>query len=77
MNKLLSPSFPIEKGTEQGHPMSPELFKMYLLDLSPRLSKLGAYPGLIDIIVNHLLWADDLVLLALDEKSLQQNLNIL
>ena len=48
-----------------------------MLDLSPRLSQLGAYPELIDIIVNHLLWADDLVLLALDENSLQHNLNIL
>ena len=30
-----------------------------------------------DTIVNHLLWADDLVLLALDEKSLQNYIDIL
>ena len=77
INKLLSPKINIEKGTEQGHPMSPELFKIYLLDLSPQFSTDGSYPYLLETLVNHLLWADDLVLLALDEASLQKNLDIL
>ena len=33
----LSNTFNIEKGTEQGHPLSPDLFKLYLKDLSPDL----------------------------------------
>ena len=77
LEKLLSPSFKIEKGTEQGHPISPELFKMYILDLSSRLEIVGDFPCLLETIVNHLLWADDLVLLALNEISLQNILNIL
>ena len=77
MNKFLSPKFDIEKGTEQGHPMSPELFKLFMIDLTPRLSMLGLYPQLIDTLINHLLWADDLVLLALYQYSLQKNLDIL
>lgn len=77
LDKLLSPNLNINKGTEQGHPMSPELFKMYILDLSSRLSVSGDFPCLLDTIVNHLLWADDLVLLALNEQSLKYLLNIL
>ena len=64
----------INVGTEQGHPMSPELFKIYLLDLSAKLNgdadKL-CLPSLNNNTVSHLLWADDLILLALDERSLQ------
>ena len=77
INKLLSPKFDINKGTEQGHPMSPELFKLYISDLSDSFDSIGNYPYLIDALQNHLLWADDLVLLALDNDSLQKNLNIL
>ena len=77
INNLLSDSFNIDKGTEQGHPMSPELFKMFIRDLSSALTCTGKYPLLLDAIINHLLWADDLILLAIDESSLQNNLNIL
>ena len=80
INKLLSPDFGISKGTEQGHPMSPELFKLFIKDLSHDLEYNNdsfSFPILVDTIITHLLWADDLVLLALDEKSLQKNLDIL
>ena len=75
IRQYLSTSFKTEKGTEQGHPMSPDLFKIFIRDLSAELTTDGSYPLLDGLIVNHMLWADDLVLLALDEKSLQQNLN--
>ena len=70
----------INVSTEQGHPMSPELFKIYILDLSVKLNgdanKL-CLPSLNNSTESHLLWADDLILLALDERSFQQLLDLL
>ena len=54
--------------------MSPELFKCYLLDLSDDLnSNLMSLdlPELNGKPISHLLWADDLVLMALNRSSLQ------
>ena len=64
-------------GIEQGHPMSPEQFKGYLLDLSNELNQYEQLqlPELNELPISHLLWADDLVLLALDEESLQKLIN--
>ena len=75
----LSDSMDILCGTEQGHPVSPELFKMYIHKLSLELNEM-AYsienpinvPELNGESISHLLWADDLVLLARDRKSLQK-----
>ena len=55
-------------GTEQGHPMSPELFKCYISDLSLEFNeelKQMNVPMLNGNKISHLLYADDLVLLAL------------
>ena len=59
--------------------MSPELFKCYLLDLSEDLDKLINInlPELNGIKLSHLLWADDLVLLALDGPSLQRLIDVI
>ena len=73
---FLSNEFPIHKGTEQGHPLSPDLFKLFFKDLSP-LFNFHNCPDLMDNKISHLLWADDLVLLALDAKTLQNQLNVL
>ena len=73
LNKL-SKSMDVKVGTEQGHPMSPELFKVFLLDLSHELNSSALdveVPELNGTEISHLLWADDLVLLALDNRSLQ------
>ena len=61
-------------GTEQGHPMSPELCKLYLLEMSADIYSCPetAMPELNEIRTSHLLWADDLVLLALDAESMQK-----
>ena len=67
-------------GTEQGHPMSPELFKLYVLELSNDLNKqIGDIeaPTLNNVPILHLLWADDLVLMALNKDSLQKLLHAL
>ena len=79
LNKL-SAKIDIHCGTEQGHPMSPELFKCFVNDLSEKLNNIPKsikVPILDGCNISHLLWADDLVLLALDQSSLQHMLNIL
>ena len=75
----LSDTIDVTIGTEQGHPMSPELFKIYIYDLSIRLAALEdlSIPELNGFSVSHLLWADDLVLLAIDANSLQKQLDCL
>ena len=77
INRLLSPEIEIKRGTEQGHPLSPDLFKIFIKDLSDVLKSIGNFPNLDDISISHLLWADDLVLLALDPLSLQHNISVL
>ena len=61
LNKL-SEKIDILCGTEQGHPMSPELFKLFINDLSERLNNVCgiSVPVLDETEVSHLLWADDL-----------------
>ena len=76
--KRLSNHIKLLNGVEQGHPLSPELFKIFIHDLSSQLNEvLTDIPHLNDNLISHLLWADDLVLLALDERTLQTLLNIL
>ena len=66
LSGFLSEKFQVNKGTEQGHPLSPDLFKLYIRDLSPQLDQENC-PKLLNQLVSHLLWADDLILLALDQ----------
>ena len=70
----LSKRFDIKKGTEQGHPLSPDLFKHFLSDLSPLL-EFANCPILADLLISHLLWADDLILISLDKQTAQNQLN--
>ena len=72
----LSKKINIRKGTEQGHPLSPDLFKVFLSDLSPLLDYPNC-PYLSNVKISHLLWADDLILLSLDKKTAQKQLNAL
>ena len=75
----ISAAIDVSVGTEQGHPMSPELFKMFIYDLSSEIETLTglSLPELNGYSISHLLWADDLILLALDSDSLQKLLNVL
>ena len=74
MSGHLSRRFDIKKGTEQGHPLSPDLFKLYLNDLSPLL-EYDNCPVLDSMVISHLLWADDLILLSLDKETTQKQLD--
>ena len=77
LNKL-SETIELLCGTEYGHPMSPELFKCFIHQLSVDLNNVtdNMVPELNSVHVT-LLWADDLVLLALDYNSLQSMLDVL
>ena len=78
LSGMISQSFLVRIGTEQGHPLSPEFFKMFLDEMSQLLnSSKGLFPVLGGRDVNHLLWADDIVLLALDSGSMNSLLAIL
>ena len=70
----LSNRIQILKGTEQGHPLSPDLFKIFISDLSPLL-EINDCPKLSHMPISHLLWADDLIMLSLTPESSQQQIN--
>ena len=59
----LSKYFDINKGTEHGHPLSSDLFKHYLGGLISFL-EFENCPQLASLIISHLLWADDLIMLS-------------
>ena len=78
LNGKISPKFDILKGTEQGHPLSPELFKVYFRDLSILLNNaVTNNPVLSGTPISHLAWADDVVLLSLDRDSMDKQILIL
>ena len=72
----LSKKINITKGTEQGHPLSPDLFKIFLYDLSHLLEN-DDCPQLLNMSISHLLWADDLIMLSLDPKTTHKQLDVL
>jgi len=76
LSGYISKKINVKKGTEQGHPLSPDLFKIFLADLSPLLDFKNC-PSLANKIISHLLWADDLILLSLDPQTTQAQLDVL
>ena len=59
-----SEKFHVSNGVRQGSILSPHLFKVYVDDLSIILNKLQIGCSTADIIINHLMYADDIVLLS-------------
>ena len=68
----ISESFPIENGVRQGGILSPKLFNFYIDALSTRLNSIPAGCKIGNLMVNHLAYADDLVLLCPSLKALQR-----
>ena len=75
-NNILSSSFNTISGVRQGDNLSPTLFNIFINDLSNELKTLnvGVHIGP-DIMLSHLLYADDLALIAESEADLQELLN--
>ena len=74
-NGHLSERFGCSNGVKQGGILSPYLFNFYLNELSFALNSMHIGCTL-NVNINHLLYADDLVLIAPSKKGLQQLLQI-
>ena len=72
----MSESFYVSNGVRQGGILSPYLFNIYMNDLSLRLKKHYAGCKIANKIINHLFYADDLVLLCPSQRGLQELLEI-
>ena len=68
--------FTSSNGVKQGGILSPLFFNVYMDNLSSQLSAqyIGCSAG--DVVVNHMLYADDIALFALSAKGLQQLLDM-
>ena len=74
--QFLSMPFYVSNGIRQGGILSPYLFNLYINDLSTDLleSSVGCHVG--GQCVNHLSYADDMVLMAPSVRALQKLLNV-
>ena len=75
VNGLHTETFSVSSGVRQGDIVSPILFSMYLNDLASGIKELNCGVNVGGLNVSILLYADDIVLMAEDEHSLQTMLN--
>jgi exonuclease III len=71
----MSKPFKVSNGVRQGGILSPLLFNLYMDELSRKLGKMNIGCKLNGHTMNHLMYADDLVLLAPSPKALQKLIN--
>lgn len=75
-DNCISSLFCVNNGVRQGGVLSPYLFNLYMDDLSHDLTKSGIGCMYNDVLINHLFYADDSVLLAPSASGLQKLINI-
>ena len=68
---VVSPSFNVLNGVRQGGILSPRFFNTYIDDLSNQLSEIKIGCLFNDRIVNHIAYADDLIVFCPSSKGLQ------
>ena len=71
-----SESFNVTNGVKQGGILSPKLFNVYMNDLSVMLTKAKIGCSIPKYFLNHLFYADDLVLITTSAKGMQKLLNM-
>ena len=69
---LISNPFHVSNGVRQGGILSPYLFNMYMDELSTRLNNLKIGCSIDDLFINHLMYADDLVLISPSTRGLSR-----
>lgn len=68
--------FDIDDGVKQGCVLSPILFNAYINELAKMFKECNTGVNICDVQIGCLFWADDVVLIAKDEKELQKMLDI-
>lgn len=75
-NGIYSQSFTTSNGIRQGSVLSPWLFNIYMNDLSVCLNQLNCGCMINNLLFNHILYADDIVLLCPCYKGMQKLIDI-
>lgn len=75
-NGKYSAMFNTTLGVKQGGPSSPRLFSLYIEELSDRLNSLNIGINIGTVKINHIKYADDVMLLANNEKELNKLLEV-
>ena len=68
--KVVSEPFTVSNGVRQGGVLSPLFFSVYMDDLSKRLNELNIGCSIGEMIINHIMFADDLVLVSPSTRGL-------
>ena len=73
---IMSKHFSVTKGVRQGGILSPYLFCVYMDDLSNKLNNVNTGCIIGSSLINHLMYADDLVLMAPSSMGLSMLLSV-
>ena len=72
----MSDYFYVSNGVRQGAILSPKLFSVYVNDLSDYLVKSQIGCQIVNVCVNHIMYADEICLMAPSPAALQKLINI-